>query len=198
MKSLGREHFERVYAASDDPWSFLTSPYEAEKYDRTLAMLGASYENVLEIGCSIGVFTRRLAERAHRVLAVDISVRALELAAAACSDLSNVTFARCDVTRAYPEGTFDLVVIAEVAYYWSSQDFARTQTAIAGSLGAAGELLLVHFLPEDSADGWGGDAVHEAFLRDARFERLRGSRYERYRIDVFHPSRKRNEPVAGV
>jgi len=184
MERLGRDHFENVYAQSEDPWLLRTSDYEREKYDRTLAALERRYERALEIGCSIGVLTRRLAEHVGHVLALDISERAVERARETCGDRSNVTFMRCDVTRDYPAGRFDLVVLSEVAYYWSPEDFALTRERIADSLDPDGDVLLVDFLPQGQSAGWGGDAVHAAFLRDPRFRSVRGSRAERYRIDV--------------
>ena len=33
------ESFERLYAASSDPWDYDSSPYEREKYTATLAAL---------------------------------------------------------------------------------------------------------------------------------------------------------------
>ncbi|MDQ2908222.1 MAG: nodulation S family protein [Candidatus Eremiobacteraeota bacterium] len=173
-----------MYAKSDDPWSFRTSEYEREKYDRTVATLQRHYARGLEIGCSIGVLTRRLAQHVEHLLAVDISARAVEQARLACHDLSNVTFAECDVITSYPAGPFDLIVASEVAYYWSGADFASMRERIAASLCPHGEVLLVHFLPKVPDYVWGGDAVHEAFLADSRFRRVRGSREQTYRIDL--------------
>ncbi|MBC5800091.1 MAG: class I SAM-dependent methyltransferase [Candidatus Eremiobacteraeota bacterium] len=185
MRSRTRGYFEGVYARSDDPWSSRTSDYEREKYDRTLeALARRRYERALEIGCSVGVLTRRLAEHAGHLVAIDISERAIELARATCRHRSNVTFVRCDATCNYPPGRFDLVVLSEVAYYWSDDDFARTRERIAESLGPDGDVLLVDFLPEGQTGAWGGDAVHDAFLHDRRFRGVRGVRAEGYRIDL--------------
>jgi len=184
VQKLGGAYFEDVYARNDDPWSLRTSEYEREKYERTLAALGRRYERALEIGCSIGVLTRRLAQRAGHVMAIDISERAIDLARVTCRGCGNVTFARCDATSDYPDGRFDLIVLSEVAYYWSEEDFARTRERMADSLSANGDVLLVNFLPEGHNGAWGGDAVHDAFLRDPRFCGVRGSRAQRYRIDL--------------
>ena len=61
---VGPAFFDDLYAADPDPWDFETSPYEAAKYDATIAALeGRRFASGLEIGCSIGVLTDRL--RAH-------------------------------------------------------------------------------------------------------------------------------------
>ncbi len=189
MKTFNRGYFEQLYARNDDPWSFRTSDYEREKYDRTLATLNRRYARALEIGCSIGVMTRRLAERCDVLLGVDISARAVELAGIACRDLSNVTVMQCDVTRDYPPGPFDFVVVSEVAYYWSTADFADMRTQIFASLTPDGEVLAVHFLPKETDGTWGGDAVHEAFLSDRRYRAVRSVRRENYRIDLLRTVR---------
>lgn len=182
-RTLDRAYFDRLYAGADDPWSFRTSPYEAEKYDRTIATLEQRYAKGLEIGCSVGVLTRRLAEHVDQLLALDISERAVAQARATCADRPNVSFAQNDVTRDFPAGAFDLVIVSEVAYYWSGDDLARVRASIAASA-TGGDVLLVHFLPKVSDYVRDGDAVHEAFLTDPRYQFVRGSRAERYRIDL--------------
>lgn len=182
--SLTRDYFERLYADAEDPWSFATSRYEAEKYARSLGALGPWYPRALEIGCSIGVFTAQLAPRCGDLLALDISDRALESARQRCGRLPQVRFARATVPADFPGGRFDLVTCCEVGYYWSDADLATARDRIAGGLAARGDLLLVHFLPKVEDYRRDGDAVHAAFLADGRFVRTGGLRAERYRIDV--------------
>lgn len=182
--SLDAAYFSAIYAASDDPWSFATSAYETEKYATTLAALPVGrFARVLEIGCSIGVLTAQLARRTDELVAIDIDERALALARMRCATLGNVRFER----RAFPNesvaGRFDLVVLSEVAYYWSDADFATARARLA-ALAPGGLVELVHYTPVVEAYVRTGDAVHEAFLADARFEVLRGERHERYRLDL--------------
>ena len=57
--SLPPGYFDDVYRANPDPWAFATSPYEAAKYDATLAALpNARYTQ--------RVRGRLLHRRAHR------------------------------------------------------------------------------------------------------------------------------------
>jgi SAM-dependent methyltransferase len=182
--SLDARYFDRLYTDKDDPWDFATSAYEARKYNDTLAMLeGARFANALEIGCSIGVLTAMLAKRCDRLLAVDISERALAQAIARCADEANVRFDRVTVPREFPEGPFDFVLLSEVGYYWSDDDLASARDRIAGAA-PGGTLELVHFLPKVDEYVRDGDAVHDAFANDDRYVTLRSSRAERYRIDV--------------
>lgn len=183
-RSLDEAYFAAIYAASDDPWSFASSAYEAEKYATTLAALPqVRFGRALEIGCSIGVLTARLAERADELVAIDIDARALALAKARCAAYRNVRFARRAFPRETVAGRFDLVVVSEVAYYWSDADFGSARTWIA-THAPGGVVELVHFTPIVEGYVRTGDAVHEAFLGDARFARVAGARYERYRVDL--------------
>ena len=182
---LDRDYFEALYARADDPWSFATSDYEREKYDRTVATLGdARFATGLEIGCSIGVLTRDLAVRVDALYAIDVSEAALDRARRRCADLPNVAFARASFPAECPVARADLVVVSEVAYYWSADDFARARDRIAATLAPDGRLLLVHFLPKVDEYVRDGDAVHDTFLADGRFASVAAERAERYRIDL--------------
>ncbi len=183
--SLGAAYFESIYRASPDPWAFATSEYEAEKYRTSLGVLDRSrYACALEIGCSIGIFTAQLALRCGALLAVDINERALERARER-NARANVHFERRTVPAEFPSGTFDLITLCEVGYYWNDADAAAGRTSIAGALAPGGSLLLVHFLPQVDEYLRDGDDVHRAYLRDARFAPVHSARRERYRIDLF-------------
>jgi SAM-dependent methyltransferase len=186
--SLDAAYFARVYAERADPWEFATSPYEGEKYDATIgALAGERFASGFEIGCSVGVLTARLAGVCDALLAVDINERALANARERCAELANVRFAPMTVPREFPEGRFDLVVVSEVAYYWSDDDLRLAMDRIAQAA-RGGTLELVHFLPKVEDYVRGGDAVHEAFLGDPRFSRIRHARAEKYRIDLLRVS----------
>ena len=173
-----------MYADTSDPWNFSTSAYEQAKYRATIAALGGRrFGRAFEIGCSIGVLTSMLAGHCAALLAIDINERALEAARARCAQLPNVSFALMPFPQRTPAGPFDLIVMSEVAYYWSDDDLRaaadfrgdrrRRRHAPAGPL----------FAPvEDYVRD--GDAVHAAFLADSRFVPEGGARADKYRIDV--------------
>lgn len=183
-ETLGATYFEEIYAANDDPWAFASSSYEREKYASTIALLGERrYERGLEIGCSIGILSADLANRCDSLLAVDINDRALAAARSHNARLPHVSFERMSVPHAFPPGPFDLIVVSEVAYYWSDADLALARERIANAA-AGGVVELVHFLPRVPDYVRDGDAVHAFFLADPRFGVASSKRTERYRIDV--------------
>jgi alkylhydroperoxidase/carboxymuconolactone decarboxylase family protein YurZ len=147
--SVAPEYFGQLYAQSSDPWEFETSLYEADKYTATLAALPIpNYAQALELGCSIGVLTRRLAARCTQLLATDISPVALAQARVRCEDLRHVQFECRDLSRDFPPGSFDLIVVSEVGYYFSALDLVTLRGKIAEALAPDGHLLLVHYTGE--------------------------------------------------
>lgn len=173
-----------MYADTSDPWNFSTSAYEQAKYRATIAALGGRrFGRAFEIGCSIGVLTSMLAGHCTALLAIDINERALEAARARCAKLPNVSFALMPFPQRTPAGPFDLIVMSEVAYYWSDDDL-RAAADFAATAAGGGTLLLVHFLPPVEDYVRDGDAVHAAFLADSRFVPEGGARADKYRIDV--------------
>ncbi len=93
--SLDQSYFDAIYEADADPWRFATSLYERNKYATTLAALaGPRYARALEVGCSIGVLTRRLADFCDALIAIDISERPLADARRRYADAPWVRFER--------------------------------------------------------------------------------------------------------
>ena len=190
-RSLPPGYFDAIYRASDDPWGFETRPYEAAKYRATLAALPrTTYRRGLEVGCSIGVLTKMLADRCDDLLAVDVSARALDRSRERCRDLPGVRFEVRQVPRVFPEGRFDLVMLSEVAYYWSPDDLERARAGLVARMEPGGHLLMVHWTPFVEDYPQTGDAVHQAFLDAAEggkagLRHLDGTHEESYRLDLF-------------
>ena len=187
--SVSPDYFAAKYAAADDPWDYVGSDYEAAKHDATLAAPPRDrYRRGLELGCSIGVLTERLAARCDRLRAVDAAADAVARCRDRCRDLGHVTAEVAVLPADWPAPAgdrFDLIVASEVCYYWSDADFALARRRILESLEPGGTLLLVHwtvFVPDYPRTG---DAVHEAFLREPGLRHVVGSREPFYRLDVF-------------
>lgn len=184
--SLDSRYFEDLYAKSSDPWGFRTSPYERGKYDATLAILPRPrYRSALEVGCSIGVFTHRLAERCDAVLALDTSPLALDQARKANAGLANVAFAEATLPRDFPDGRYDLIVLSEVLYYLSRPDLAALAERCLGALDPSGQMVLCHWLGETDYP-LRGDEAAELFIGATapRWRRSAARREPQYRLDL--------------
>lgn len=183
-ESLPPAYFESLYAREPDPWRFANSEYERAKYDATLAHLPrTSFSAGFEVGCSIGVLTRRLAERCASLLAVDVADAALAQARVRCAGLRHVTIRRMRVPDEWPDGAFDLIVLSEVLYYLSPDAVARVASRTRSSLAANGVAMLVHYtLPTDYP--LSGDAASEIFIANAGLTATPQRREARYRLDL--------------
>jgi SAM-dependent methyltransferase len=186
--TLPPDYFDSLYAGNSDPWNFETRPYEHEKYAATLQHLPRErYELALELGCSIGVLSRMLAERCNSLLSLDVAESALERARARCRDLANVRFERRTLPDEFPEGQFDLILMSEVGYYFAPSDLRRLGERCVAALKDGGDLVAVHYLPNVPDYPLTGDEVH-AVLFELGLEHVSGFRAERYRFDAWRRS----------
>lgn len=100
-----RRDFDRVALASDERWN-----HNAHYHGRLLRQLPERCEQALEIGCGTGSFARLLAERAERVLAIDLSPQMIRLARERSASHANIDFVEGDVmSHPFSEEQFDCV-----------------------------------------------------------------------------------------
>jgi SAM-dependent methyltransferase len=156
-------YFDRMYAATADPWGLATRWYEARKYALSLALLPEPhYPAAFEPGCSVGVLTRMLAARCGRVLAWDGSAAAVRSARERTAGLGNVQVERRVVPGEWPRGQFDLVVFSELLYYFGGADLDRVLELGEAALRPGGRLLAVHWRHPVPEYPRRGDEVHAA------------------------------------
>jgi protein-L-isoaspartate O-methyltransferase len=159
--TTSREFFEQKYQQSADPWAFASSPYELERYRATTAALThRRYRRAFEPGCSVGVFTRHLALISDRVEAIDIAPSAVSSARERCKDLNNVVVRCGALPEDIPEGTFDLVVLSEIGYYFSEEQLWNLANGLVERLSRPGVMLAVHWLGSSEDHLLHGDRVH--------------------------------------
>lgn len=183
---LEREFFDDLYTRSADPWDFAGSLYERDKYAHTLAALGdARFGRALEVGCSIAVFTERLATVCDDLVGIDVSPLAVERARRRLRGLHGVKLAAMTFPEEMPDGPWDLVVCSEVLYYLDDGGFALAVDRLRAALEGGGHLLAVHWRPPTSRYPLGGDEVHDRLVGElGRWHRL-DERRPRYRLDLF-------------
>jgi 2-polyprenyl-3-methyl-5-hydroxy-6-metoxy-1,4-benzoquinol methylase len=182
--TLPASYFETKYRDDIDPWQFRTSDYEREKYDATLAALTRPhYPSILEVGCSIGIFSTQLATRCDTLLAIDASATALDAARKNAPD--NVVFEERTLPEGFPQGRFDLIVLSEVLYYFKAEDLDEVARKCCAALAPGGEFLLCHWLGETNYPLTG----HEASERFAQAVAARTPLRRIFRDEVYRLER---------
>ena len=153
--------FERVYAASDDPWAFRTSWYEARKRSILLACLPRQrYHSGYEPGCSNGELAAALALRCERLMVSDGAAAAVELARTRLADFAHVEVAREWVPQDWHGGVHDLIVIGETGFYLSAGELLTLAACIKRSLSAEGTVVACHWRHPVKGYSLDGDTVH--------------------------------------
>ena len=185
VRRLDPATFERTYQADEDPWAFSTSPYEAAKYARTVAVLrDRRFARGLELGCSIGVLTEQLADRCDALVALDASPTAVARARGRLAGRGDVALAVAVIPEDLPDGPFDLIVCSEILYYFAARALAELLDALEARLRPGGELLAVHWRPATRTYPLRGDAVHALLQARPALRTLHSERHERYALDL--------------
>ncbi len=198
----GREQLEALFERQADPWGY-TNEYEQTKYSQTLELIPEGpIEDVLEIACAAGHFTTQLAPRAKRLVAVDISERALRRAAERCSEHDNVTYEQFDLSKDPIPGKFDVIVCSEVLYYLGRRSkLEAVACVLAKGLKPGGRLVMAHANltaddPESPGYDWGynfgAKVIGETFAATPGLSLSRALRTPYYRVQCF----ERVEPAA--
>ncbi len=157
--------FDAAYASADDPWAFTTSTYELDKYALTIDSLSKErYARCFEPACSIGVLTRQLAVRCDEVVACDGSPIAVARARARVADAPHVEVVAAAIPEWWPSGTFDLIVLSELGYYWNQAGWADVVERCVRSLAAHGEIIAVHWRGSSGDHVQNGTNVHDELV----------------------------------
>lgn len=163
MTSTSRRYFESMYESDSDPWHFATSEYERRKYALTVAALPRGrYRSAFEPGCSIGVLSEQLAHRCDRLLSTDIVDDALRTASVRLSECRNVVVEARSIPEEWPEETFDLIVLSEIAYYFDEEGLGRVLSSVVKTTEPGAHVLGVHWRGATDYP-LSGDDVHESF-----------------------------------
>lgn len=163
-KKLQGDYFENLYTYNSDPWNFKTSEYELAKYDLIIKTTTEYTICIgLELGCSIGIQTRMLAEVCQSILAVDVSSTAVAQAREECIELTNVAFECADIATSFPPGPLDMITLCELGYYFDEPTLMDIYSKISDVLDIGGKLLMVHWTSYVPDYPLTGTAVHEIF-----------------------------------
>ena len=113
--------FDRIALLSEDGWN-----HNARYHGYLLSSVPEGCRHALEIGCGTGEFTRLLAGRAEKVLAVDLSPQMIRLARERSKPYPNIEFVNRDVmTYELPRQQFDCVATLTTLHHLPAETVLR-------------------------------------------------------------------------
>ena len=184
--TLDPGYFRDRYAASADPWGLAERWYEARKYALTVALLPRErYGAAFEPGCSVGVLTAQLAPRCDRLLACDAVPDAVAAARVRAAGMPGVRVEQRVIPDDWPPGSFDLIVLSELLYYFDDADLGQVLGLGIGSLRPGGQILAVHWRHPAPDHPRTGDEVHEDLAAHPALARLARYRDPDFTAEVY-------------
>jgi len=137
-----RADFDRIALLSRNGWN-----HNSHYHDFLLRQLPPHCANALEIGCGTGAFSRLLAKRSDRVLALDLSPQMIRIAKERSEQCSNIDFQVTDaMTWEFPAEQFDCVAsIATLHHLPIEETLSKMQEA----LKVNGTLIILDLFQEE-------------------------------------------------
>ena len=190
-----RDFFEELFEEDENPWEY-TSDYEQAKYEQTLDMFpDGPIGSALEIACAEGHFTLQFAPRVKKLVAADISQKALDRTAVRCSNFSHINYVQLDLAKDSISGTYDLITCSEMLYFMRDHATLRkVARKITNALNPDGYLIMAHGNvvrddPDSTGFGWdhdfGAKGIGETFAQVPELTFLKELRTPLYRIQLF-------------
>ncbi|MFZ3583632.1 SAM-dependent methyltransferase [Loktanella sp. DJP18] len=150
------DHLHALYAQTDDPWNFATSPYEQAKFRATRGALRRDhYREALEIGCGNGALAAHLSPLCDRYTGLDAVGRAV---AAARLRVPQATFVQGVYPCRLPLERPDLIILSEVLYFLTPDAIALLASDLIAQAPGA-EVICVSYLGDTAQDLQGTDAL---------------------------------------
>jgi LmbE family N-acetylglucosaminyl deacetylase len=182
---IAADHFDALFSKNDDPWGYQTSDYEADRFARTIAVLGGRrYRAALELGCANGVLTHRLAAYCDNITAVDASATALAIARKRLAHVDDVTLLTGNLPDALPSGSFDLIVLSDFLYYLGFVGCVRLAHSLQSRAAPGCRIVIANYLGQTEC-ALSGDMAAEIMIAHLPGWAIKHQqRCDRLRIDV--------------
>jgi ubiquinone/menaquinone biosynthesis C-methylase UbiE len=131
-----RADFDRIALLSGNDWN-----HNNHYHDFLLRQLPPHCTDALEIGCGTGAFSRLLASRSDRVLALDLSPQMIRIARERSKQYPNIDFQVADaVTWEFPIEQFDCVASIATLHHLPLEE---TLLKMKGALKINGTLIIL-------------------------------------------------------
>lgn len=184
--SVDEAYFEQLFAHSDDPWAFRTRWYEHRKRALIMACLPKQrYERIFEPACANGELSLMLAGRTECLISQDVNAKAVLLARERLTGVAHASVEQAALPHDWPEGKFDLIVLGEIGYYLTVEQWQVVISQAKNSLTPDGGLLACHWLHPIEQCPQTGREVHESLHEQLGMSRLITHEETDFRLDYW-------------
>jgi ubiquinone/menaquinone biosynthesis C-methylase UbiE len=133
--------FDRIALLSGEDWG-----HNSHYHGFLLRQIPPRCEFSLDVGCGTGAFSRLLADRSERVVALDLSPQMIQVAREHSKGYSNIEFQVADATAwAFPSEQFDCVASIATLHHLP---MAATLAKMRDALRAGGALVVLDLYQE--------------------------------------------------
>lgn len=116
-----RSDFDRIALLPEEDWN-----HNAHYHEYLMRQIPERCRHILEIGCGTGKFSRLLAGRAEKVLALDLSSQMIRLARESSKLYPNIDFVRDDATtHQLPDNQFDCIATLATLHHLPAETILR-------------------------------------------------------------------------
>jgi cyclopropane fatty-acyl-phospholipid synthase-like methyltransferase len=176
--------FEAMYRRKADPWNFEHNEYERNRYRSILrALEDTRWKVALEPGCSVGVLTEGLAPQCERLLALDFSATAADIAQARCSRFTQVQVLCSGLEDVESFSNFDLIVLSEIGYYFTDRNWAELTERMVEEIQPGATILAAHWTGHSDDHQISGDRVHEILMSHSSLKIKLSEFHEGFRLE---------------
>ncbi|NJO39754.1 MAG: class I SAM-dependent methyltransferase [Cyanobacteria bacterium RU_5_0] len=138
-----RNDFDRIALHDQEGWD-----HNNHYHCFLLKQLPAQCKTVLDIGCGTGEFSRLLAKRVERVVAIDLSSNMIEVAKQRSRQFSNIDFQVADVSQWDPTAEqFDVIVSIATLHHLPVESLLPNLKA---ALKSGGRLVILDLLEHET------------------------------------------------
>ncbi|VEP11555.1 Type 11 methyltransferase [Hyella patelloides LEGE 07179] len=147
-----KHDFDRIALYEQPKWN-----HNNHYHQFLLKQLPSHCENVLDIGCGTGEFSRLLAKQTQKVVVIDLSPKTIEIALANSQEYKNINFQIANILNyEFPREYFDAIVSIATLHHVPEPELLANLKA---SLKPGGTLAILDLLKHENLQDSSSDII---------------------------------------